>query len=77
MTAKTILQTLSDSFVPFYTGGPGMKGSLFNNEPSGKVTSLGLSLSYDIVKAHEGAFTVETNEGLGSAFAITLPFNKA
>jgi two-component system, NtrC family, sensor kinase len=34
---------------------------------------LGLSLSYDIVKAHGGELKVETREGNGSDFVIHLP----
>jgi signal transduction histidine kinase len=34
---------------------------------------LGLSLSYDIVKAHGGELKVETKEGEGSVFVIRLP----
>ena len=34
---------------------------------------LGLSLSYDIVKAHGGEIKVETKEGEGSEFIIQLP----
>ena len=34
---------------------------------------LGLSLSYDIVKAHGGELKVETKEGEGSEFIIQLP----
>ncbi len=36
-------------------------------------TGLGLSLSYDIVKAHAGELKVETKEGEGSTFIIQLP----
>jgi signal transduction histidine kinase len=36
---------------------------------------LGLSLSYDIVKAHGGELRVETKEGEGSYFSILLPIN--
>jgi two-component system, NtrC family, sensor kinase len=45
----------------------------FTTKPTGQGTGLGLSLSYDIVKAHGGELNVETNEGLGSAFTILLP----
>jgi signal transduction histidine kinase len=34
---------------------------------------LGLSLSYDIVKAHGGELMVESKEGAGSEFLIQLP----
>jgi len=33
---------------------------------------LGLSLSYDVVKAHGGELKVETKEGGGSEFIIQL-----
>jgi signal transduction histidine kinase len=41
-------------------------------KPTGQGTGLGLSLSYDIVKAHGGELTVETKEGQGSEFIIIL-----
>jgi signal transduction histidine kinase len=34
---------------------------------------LSLSLSYDVIKAHGGEIKVETKEGEGSEFIITLP----
>ncbi|MBL7871655.1 MAG: histidine kinase, partial [Cyclobacteriaceae bacterium] len=46
----------------------------FSTKPTGQGTGLGLSLSYDIVKAHGGELKVETKEGEGSKFIITLPF---
>jgi two-component system, NtrC family, sensor kinase len=45
----------------------------FTTKPTGEGTGLGLSLSYDIVKAHGGELKVETKEGLGSEFTIQLP----
>jgi len=45
----------------------------FTTKPTGQGTGLGLSLSYDIVKAHGGELKVETNEGEGSKFIIILP----
>jgi len=54
----------------------------FTTKPTGQAcptesfrrgTGLGLSLSYDIVKAHGGELKVETKEGEGSEFIITLP----
>jgi len=44
----------------------------FTTKPTGQGTGLGLSLSYDIVKAHGGELKVETKEGAGSEFIITL-----
>jgi signal transduction histidine kinase len=49
----------------------------FTTKPTGSGTGLGLSLSYDIVKAHGGEIRVETKEGVGSEFIIQLPNNKA
>jgi two-component system, NtrC family, sensor kinase len=46
----------------------------FTTKPTGQGTGLGLSLSYDIVKAHGGELKVETREGEGSEFIIILPF---
>ncbi len=45
----------------------------FTTKPTGQGTGLGLSLSYDIVKAHGGELKVETKEGEGSTFIIHLP----
>ena len=39
--------------------------------PRGQSTGLGLSLSYYIVKAHNGELKVTTKEGEGSEFLIT------
>ncbi len=47
----------------------------FTTKPTGQGTGLGLSLSYDIIKAHGGELKVETKEGEGSVFIIQLPEN--
>ncbi|NND79483.1 MAG: GHKL domain-containing protein [Maribacter sp.] len=44
----------------------------FTTKPTGRGTGLGLSLSYDIVKAHGGELKVETKEGKGTTFIIQL-----
>jgi signal transduction histidine kinase len=44
----------------------------FTTKPTGQGTGLGLSLSYDIVKAHGGELRVETKEGEGTTFIINL-----
>ncbi len=44
----------------------------FTTKPTGQGTGLGLSLSYDIVKAHGGELKVETKEDEGSIFIIQL-----
>jgi signal transduction histidine kinase len=56
------LKVLDKIFQPFFT-----------TKPTGQGTGLGLSLSYDIVKAHGGELKVETKESVGSAFIIELP----
>ena len=48
----------------------------FTTKPTGQGTGLGLSMSYDIVKAHEGDIKVETREGEGAEFIIHLPLDK-
>jgi two-component system NtrC family sensor kinase len=47
----------------------------FTTKPTGQGTGLGLSLSYDIVKAHGGVLDVISKEGEGSEFIIALPVN--
>ena len=44
----------------------------FTTKPTGQGTGLGLSLSYDIVKAHGGELKVETKEGEGTKFIVYL-----
>lgn len=61
-----IPDTIKDKiFQPFYT-----------TKPTGQGTGLGLSLSYDIIKAHNGEIKVETKEGEGTTFTISLPVNQ-
>lgn len=48
----------------------------FTTKPTGQGTGLGLSMSYDIVKAHGGELKVETKEGDGATFIIQLPVNE-
>jgi two-component system NtrC family sensor kinase len=47
----------------------------FTTKPAGQGTGLGLSLSYDIVKSHGGEIMVETVEGTGSEFIVSLPIS--
>lgn len=45
----------------------------FTTKPTGEGTGLGLSLSYDIIKAHGGELKVETKEGDGAEFIVQIP----
>ncbi|MFI5153496.1 MAG: ATP-binding protein [Chitinophagales bacterium] len=54
-------QIMDKIFQPFFT-----------TKPPGQGTGLGLSLSYDIIKAHGGEITAKSNEGEGSEFVIEL-----
>jgi two-component system, NtrC family, sensor kinase len=45
----------------------------FTTKPAGQGTGLGLSLSYDIVKAHGGEIRVAAKEGEGTEFVIQIP----
>ena len=61
--------------------GPGIPDSIkdkifqpfFTTKPTGQGTGLGLSLAYDIVKAHGGEIKVASNENVGTEFTIQIP----
>ncbi len=61
--------------------GPGIPQSIidkifqpfFTTKATGQGTGLGLSLSYDIVKAHKGELLVESREGAYTEFILQLP----
>lgn len=55
-------QILDKIFQPFFT-----------TKPAGEGTGLGLSLSYDIIKAHGGDVKAESTPGSFTAFTINLP----
>ena len=55
-------EDINKIFDPFYT-----------TSPVGKGTGLGLSICYSIVKQHDGSIDVESVEGKGSTFTVTLP----
>jgi signal transduction histidine kinase len=45
----------------------------FTTKPVGEVTGLGLSISYQIIEQHEGKIEVDSEEGKGTTFKISLP----
>jgi len=46
----------------------------FTTKPTGEATGLGLSLSYDIIKAHRGEMKAESIEGESATFTIELNY---
>jgi two-component system NtrC family sensor kinase len=48
----------------------------FTTKPTGQGTGLGLSMSYDIIKVHNGQLIVNSTEGEGAEFVIRMPFNQ-
>jgi len=92
-SAYTPLQGGRGVQISISDNGPGIPDAIkdkifqpfFTTKPTGAGTGLGLSLSYDIVKAHGGELKVETKparagtdgEGGGSTFIIILPLMNA
>jgi signal transduction histidine kinase len=55
-------ENLNKVFSPFFT-----------TKTPGKGTGLGLSITYGIIKMHRGQISVQSQEGKGTTFTITLP----
>ncbi|MCH6235776.1 ATP-binding protein [Cognataquiflexum rubidum] len=81
---KVTTKNLGDKIeITISDNGPGIPDAIkdkifqpfFTTKPTGQGTGLGLSLSYDIVKAHGGELKVETKEGEGSEFILKLPIS--
>jgi signal transduction histidine kinase len=68
------------AFISVTDNGPGIEKNIidkifqpfFTTKPTGQGTGLGLSLSYDIVKAHGGELKVKSVEGEGTEFIVLL-----
>jgi two-component system NtrC family sensor kinase len=45
----------------------------FTTKPAGQGTGLGLSMSYNIDKAHGGELKVESQERKGAEFVVLIP----
>ena len=83
VSTKRIVTPLGDGgvLISVRDNGPGIPQKIldkifqpfFTTKPTGQGTGLGLSLSYDIVKAHGGEIKVETKEGGGSVFTTQIP----
>jgi ligand-binding sensor domain-containing protein/signal transduction histidine kinase len=79
---KVSTKNLGDKIeITISDNGPGIPDAIkskifqpfFTTKPTGQGTGLGLSLSYDIVKAHGGEIKVDSQPGLGTTFIILLP----
>ncbi|WP_083639214.1 two-component regulator propeller domain-containing protein [Algoriphagus marinus] len=82
VSVETKLTTKNLTLITIRDNGLGIPDSIkekifqpfFTTKPTGHGTGLGLSLSYDIVKAHGGEIRVESKQGEGTSFIISLPF---
>ena len=51
--------------------------AFFTTKPVGSGTGLGLTISKSIIERHHGELTVESKEGIGTIFRVTLPIQLA
>jgi len=73
VTLRTELTASGQQLIAISDNGPGIPSDIkekifqpfFTTKPTGQGTGLGLSLSYDIVKAHGGELTMDSKEGKG------------
>jgi two-component system, NtrC family, sensor kinase len=81
-TVTVTIKNLGDKIqISVQDNGPGIPEAIkdkifqpfFTTKPTGQGTGLGLSLSYDIIKAHGGEIIVESQPGEFTRFSILLP----
>jgi signal transduction histidine kinase len=73
--------TAGDAVIEVQDNGTGIPAAIrekifdpfFTTKPQGEGTGLGLSISYGIVQDHGGSIGVESEEGKGTLFRVTLP----
>ncbi|MCA1751051.1 MAG: GHKL domain-containing protein [Flavobacteriales bacterium] len=83
VTVKTKRTTSDELRITITDNGPGIPASIkdkifqpfFTTKPTGQGTGLGLSLSYDIVKAHGGELSLDKKQSVGCTFTINLPLH--
>jgi len=83
VTVKTQLTTNDQILITIKDNGPGIPDDIkdkifqpfFTTKPTGQGTGLGLSLSYDIVKANGGHLSYTDDQAGGARFIIQLPTN--
>ena len=77
----TTIQQFNNVAIVIHDNGKGMSEKtkekifepFFTTKPAGQGTGLGLSLSFDIIKAHDGKISAESKENKFTEFTITLP----
>jgi len=78
-----LLQTDNHAVIKIEDTGTGIKAQhmphvfdpFFTTKGIGKGTGLGLSISYAVIKEHEGHVTVKSKSGKGSLFTISIPLD--
>jgi len=64
-TGKGMSQTeIAKVFEPFFT-----------TKPVGEGTGMGMSITYKVIQNHKGSVTIDSKEGVGTTFTITLPIS--
>ena len=74
----------NNAIIKIKDNGPGISEKIkskifdpfFTTKAVGSGTGLGLSIAYKIIKEHKGEITVESEEGKGSEFIISLPISR-